>query len=138
IQRHFSEATRGQAMQQRLAQAASALRRKDATQRPSPGVRSKKLVAPTVQPMDLGDSSHGRLGVFAKRGVDSLLRYHNHYQGEINLAFARFMRDLLADHEQHAALLDAARQHIAGVDAKLGSLAKDVARFDSYFGARPY
>jgi SAM-dependent methyltransferase len=139
IRRHYSEACRGQAMQQRLSQAAAALRRKDQA-RTQPGLpRSKPaLVAPIVPPMDLGDSSHGRIGVFAKRGMNVLMRYHNHYQGEVNLAFARFMRDLLADHEEQASLLAATRQHVATVDAKLARLAGDVARLDGYFDARPY
>ena len=62
--------------------------------------------APVVSPMDLGSSSHGRLGVLIKRGVDSLLRYHMHYQGEINLAFASFMRELEAENKQLRARVD--------------------------------
>jgi 2-polyprenyl-3-methyl-5-hydroxy-6-metoxy-1,4-benzoquinol methylase len=45
--------------------------------------------------MDFAASSHGRFGVLAKRGVESLLRYHTHYQGEINLSFAAFMSQLV-------------------------------------------
>jgi hypothetical protein len=138
IERHFSEATRGQVMQQRLSQAAAALRRRDASRVQAPPRSRPSLAAPIVPPMDLGDSTHGRVGIYAKRGMNVLLRYHNHYQGEVNLAFARFMRDLLAEFEDNAALLSATRQHVAALDARLSGVGQDVARIDSYFSARPY
>jgi hypothetical protein len=42
-----------------------------------------------------------------KRGMDYLLRYHTHRQGEINLAFASFMRELEAENKQLRARVDA-------------------------------
>jgi 2-polyprenyl-3-methyl-5-hydroxy-6-metoxy-1,4-benzoquinol methylase len=75
------------------------------------------LPVPSVPPMDLSDSSHGRFGVLVKRAMNFMLRYHTHYQGEINLAFARFMRQLQADTEAQAA---------------------QVARLNRQLAARPY
>jgi SAM-dependent methyltransferase len=49
---------------------------------------------PTVPPLVLDRSSRGPLGIAVKRGVSALLRYHNHYQWEINTSFAAFMRQL--------------------------------------------
>ena len=91
--------------------------------------------------MALEDSSHGWLGVLAKRGMNFLLRYHTHYQGEINLKFAAFMRELQVEQDSHATQLAAARQHTAALDAGLAALTtvcRDLARLDGYFSARPY
>ena len=68
--------------------------------------------------MNLGRSSRGPLGVLVKRGMDSLLRYQTHYQGEINLAFASFMRELEAENKQLRARVDA-------LSARLENLARE-------------
>jgi glycosyltransferase involved in cell wall biosynthesis len=84
---------------------------------PSPAISN----VPPVPPLDLGRSSHGPLGVLVKRGLDYLLRYHTHYQGEINLAFAGYMRELEAENKQLRARVDA-------LAARLENIAKDRAR----------
>jgi hypothetical protein len=112
----YSESRVGEVIQQRLAMAArkqrfrgsSRLQARAAESLPPPG-----LPVPSVPPMELTDSSHGRLGVVVKRGMNFLLRYHTHYQGEINLAFANFLRQVQTEHEAHACQLAAARQEIA-------------------------
>jgi glycosyltransferase involved in cell wall biosynthesis/SAM-dependent methyltransferase len=145
IEEHFSESTVGSFLQTRLANAAARLKgRSRATQRVSAVhmVRPSGLEPPVVPPMDLGDSSHGRLGVLAKRSMNVLLRYHNHYQGELNIAFASFMRQLLADHDAQREELGATRELLGTtreeLSTRLAGLANDVARLDSYFAARPY
>lgn len=107
IERCYSEKRVGEVIQQRLAQVYTQL----------PAVASKSSMsristtsisnAPTVPPMQLGRSSHGPLGVLVKQGMDSLLRYHMHHQGQINLAFASFMRELEAENRQLRARVDA-------------------------------
>jgi cell division protein FtsB len=57
--------------------------------------------------LDLRQSGHGHLGVLVKRGMDYLLRYHTHYQGQLNLAFAGFLRELEAENTQLRARVDA-------------------------------
>ena len=39
--------------------------------------------------------------------MDYLLRYHSHYQGELNLAFAGFLRELEAENTQLRTRVDA-------------------------------
>jgi SAM-dependent methyltransferase len=91
--------------------------------------------------MDLGDSSHGRFGVLAKRGVESLLRYHNHYQGEINLSFAAFMRELEAIQADQDERID---QLIYQVDRIIAQIEADRPRLQAVdtlrdrIAARPY
>jgi cell division protein FtsB len=65
--------------------------------------------------MDLGRSSHGPMGVLMKRGMDYLLRYHTHYQDELNLAFASFMRELEAENKQLRARVDALTTRIENI-----------------------
>jgi SAM-dependent methyltransferase len=48
------------------------------------------------------------------------------------------MRQLQTQHQERAAELSAARQHIAGLDAKLATLTGEVSRLAGYFDARPY
>jgi glycosyltransferase involved in cell wall biosynthesis len=109
IERCYSEKRVGEVIEQRLAQI-YAQRPKVISERTSSmsQVSSASIsYAPVVPPMDLGRSSHGPLGIMIKRGMDSLLRYHLHYQGEVNLAFASFMRELEAENRQLRARVDA-------------------------------
>jgi hypothetical protein len=107
IERCYSEKRVGEVIQQRLAQVYA--------QRPAAGNESLAAWAagppisnvPAVPSMDLGRSSHGPLGVLMKHGMDCLFRYHAHYQGEVNLAFAAFMRELEAENRQLRARVDA-------------------------------
>jgi SAM-dependent methyltransferase len=143
IERHYSEASRGQAIQTRLAQATAKLKqRRSAAVRPAAGARSTALEPPTVPPMDLGGSTHGRLGVIAKRGMNFLLRYHTHYQGELNIAFAKFMRQLQSELESQATAhrdeLALLQSRLASTQESLANARRDLARIDGYFAARPY
>ena len=103
--------------------------------------------APTVPPMDLGDSSHGRVGVLIKRGMNVLLRYHTHYQGEINLAFAGFLRAARgrtgcpAPRSRRSTPLGevkALEAQLKDVIKILGNATTELARHETYFSARPY
>src|SRR5438067_683172 len=104
------------------------------------------LLSPTVPPMDLGDSSHGRVGILAKRAANVRMRYHTHYQGEVNIAFAAFVRQRQGELEAQAV---SNRDHVASLQAQItatqreleaarASASKDIARIDGYFAARPY
>jgi glycosyltransferase involved in cell wall biosynthesis len=107
IERCYSEKRVGEVIQQRLAEVyvRRAVRGFDSSLAWAPG--SSISNAPKVAPIDLDRSSHGPLGVLVKHGMDYLLRYHTHYQGEINLAFATFMRELEAENKQLRARVDA-------------------------------
>lgn len=144
IEQHFSETRVGEVIRQRLAVASSVLAQRQG--QPANGLATAKpLRAPRVPPMQLDQSSHGGLGILAKRGVEALLRYHNHYQGEINLAFAAFMRELEAIQNGQIERLD---HLISRVDqlgaqmeasqARLHALAGAQARLEGRFAARPY
>ncbi len=112
IQEHFSEARVGQRMRERLTLISASLaegRQPPSTNRVPPprgSPASTRPRAPRVPSLDLGRSGHGRVGVLVKRGVDYLLRYHTHYQGELNLAFAGFLRELEAENTQLRARVD--------------------------------
>jgi glycosyltransferase involved in cell wall biosynthesis len=112
IEQNYSAGRVGELVRERLTVVSTALaegRRPASPERmapphhPTTGTRPR---APSVPPMDLGRSGHGVLGVLVKRGVDSLLRYHTHYQGELNLAFAGFLRELEADNTQLRVRMD--------------------------------
>lgn len=166
IQQNYSEAVVGQVIQQRLAVAAA----RQAERRPAlpyaadsapapadpPAAAAISGRAPRVPPMDLGSSSHGSLGILAKRGVDLLLRYHTHYQGELNLSFASFMRELAAEQTEIQSRLDLDNQRIdalaadrdtvhvlldairARLDAITAEQERSAARINARFAARPY
>ena len=143
----FSTEPVGQALEQRLGQIAAKQRGRAAARPPGrrEPVAPAAMPLPSVPPMELGGSSHGALGVLVKRGMNFLLRYHTHYQGEINLAFASFMRQLSARQEGQAAETQAVRQHMVRLQQQLEATAMtlysvrgDVARMDTYFSARPY
>jgi hypothetical protein len=113
LEQHHSATRVGERIRARLAAVSAALaegRRPSAPERISPPRRSTtgpRPRAPRVPPLDLGRSGHGLLGLLVKRGMDSLLRYHTHYQGELNHAFAGFLRELEADNTQLRARVDA-------------------------------
>jgi glycosyltransferase involved in cell wall biosynthesis len=107
IERCYSEKRVGEVIEERLEQVYAQLPAA-MSGLPAPRVSSASIsYAPVVPSMDMGRSSHGPLGVLIKRGMDSLLRYHTHYQGEVNLAFASFMRELEAENKQLRARVDA-------------------------------
>ena len=146
----YSRSSVADALKQRLALIAGiqGLRRASATQTERQEARRPiARLAPVVPPMDLSDSSHGTAGVAMKHAMNFLLRYHNHYQGEVNLAFAAFMRQLAEEHDAQAAEVKtlAPRGQVAAVEAQIrdivkgmSALANDVARHEMYFSARPY
>jgi glycosyltransferase involved in cell wall biosynthesis/SAM-dependent methyltransferase len=144
IEQHFSAERVGAAIRQRLAVASTVLAQRRG--RPTNGlVTPKALRAPRVPPMELDQSSHGRFGVLAKRGVEALLRYHNHYQGEINLSFAAFMRELEAIQNEQIeridhviAQVDQIVAQMEGDRARLHALERAQAKLDGRFAARPY
>jgi glycosyltransferase involved in cell wall biosynthesis len=113
IEMHYSEVSVGRRMGDRLTLISAALaegRRPPSPNRVAPPRRSPASTrprAPLVPPLDLGRSGRGRVGILVKRGMDYLLRYHTHYQGEVNLAFAGFLRELEADNTQLRARVDA-------------------------------
>jgi hypothetical protein len=113
IQEHYSEMQIGERMRERLTRISAALAEghrplsPDRLAPPRRSVARARPRAPRVPPLDLGWSGHGRLGVYVKRGMDYLLRYHTHYQGEVNLAFAGFLRELEAENTQLRARVDA-------------------------------
>jgi hypothetical protein len=97
----------GEVIEQRLAQVYAQLPA-PGSELPAPRVATTSIsYAPVVPPMDMGRSGHGALGVLIKRGIDSLLRYHTHYQADVNVAFASFMRELEAENKQLRARVDA-------------------------------
>jgi glycosyltransferase involved in cell wall biosynthesis len=151
LDERYSERAVGEALQQRLAMAVARQKLRKPT-RPSVGAANGQAVAttrpvPSVPPMDLGDSSHGRVGVLMKRGMNFLLRYHTHYQGEINLAFAAFLRQLAAEQDAQGAEIKtlAPRAEVTALQAQLKDVIKilssatnNLARHETYFSARPH
>jgi SAM-dependent methyltransferase/glycosyltransferase involved in cell wall biosynthesis len=145
IEQRFSDKHVGELMRQRLTVVSGILaaRRAAAPHASLNGTAASMPAhrAPSVPPMDLGDSSHGRLGVLAKRGVESLLRYHNHYQGEINLSFAAFMRELEAIQTEQIERID---QLVYQMDMVISQIEADRPRLQAVdtlrgrFAARPY
>jgi hypothetical protein len=107
IERCYSEKRVGEVIQRRLAQVYAQWPAGKNEPSLSWTLGAPISNAPTVPPIDLGHSSHGVMGVLMKRGMDYLLRYHTHRQGEINLAFASFMRELEAENKQLRARVDA-------------------------------
>jgi hypothetical protein len=85
---------------------------------------SDRLGPPSVPPMELGHSRHGLLGVLGKRAIDFLLRYHTHYQAELNLSFAAFLRELEARERERERELDEIHGWQKQVDAHLKALQK--------------
>ncbi|MGI9145258.1 MAG: methyltransferase domain-containing protein [Chloroflexota bacterium] len=150
LEEHYSEQAVGEVLQQRLALAVTRLQQRAPVKTQVGLARTSAPAAravPTVPPMDLGDSSHGRVGVLMKRGMNFLLRYHTHYQGEINLAFAGFLRQLAADQDAQGAEIKtlAPRGEVKALEAQLkdvikvlGKTATELARHETYFSARPY
>jgi glycosyltransferase involved in cell wall biosynthesis/phospholipid N-methyltransferase len=150
LEEGYSEQAVGEVLQQRLALAVTRQKQRAAA-KTSSGFAEAHAPAPRavpiVPPMDLGDSSHGRLGVLMKRGMNFLLRYHTHYQGEINLAFAAFLRQLSAEQDAQAAEIKTLepRGEVKALEAQLKDVIKllskattELARHETYFSARPY
>jgi glycosyltransferase involved in cell wall biosynthesis len=113
IEQHYSATCVGEQMRERLTVISAALaegRRPPSPERLAPPRRPATPArprAPRVPRLDLRRSGHGHLGVLVKRGMGYLLRYHTHYQGELNLAFAGFLRELEAENIQLRARVDA-------------------------------
>jgi SAM-dependent methyltransferase len=135
IEQNFSAERVGEAVRQRLAVASTVLNQRQAHATNGRVAAAKPAWrAPRVPPMELDESSHGRLGALAKRGVESMLRYHNHYQGEINLSFAAFMRELEMVQNEH-------QERIEHLLSQVDTLIADRPRLDKVsgrFAARPY
>jgi len=150
LEERYSEQAVGEVLQQRLALAVARQEHR-APAKTISGFADAEVPAsravPSVPPMDLGDSSHGRVGVLMKRGMNFLLRYHTHYQGEINLAFAAFLRQLSAEQDAQAAEVKtlAPRGEVKALEAQLkdvikilGKATTELARHETYFNTRPY
>jgi glycosyltransferase involved in cell wall biosynthesis/SAM-dependent methyltransferase len=114
LERQFSQRVVGEVVQRRLARA-SAARRARVAKSPVTTLTSHASAggAPEVPGLDMTASSHGRLGVFIKQGVNFLLRYHTHYQDEINRDFARFMKQLDAEQQAQKAQFDRLSSYLA-------------------------
>jgi glycosyltransferase involved in cell wall biosynthesis/SAM-dependent methyltransferase len=146
IEQHFSAARVGEVIRQRLAVVSRVVAQRQGQQRvdgrPGSGISSTPISrAPRVPPMELEESSHGRVGVLAKRGVEALLRYHNHYQGEVNLSFAAFMRELEAIQNEHGERIDHLLSYVdllIADRARLDALEQGQARMSGRLAARPY
>jgi glycosyltransferase involved in cell wall biosynthesis len=119
IERCYSEKRVGEVIERRLAQVYARLPAATAESSMSRASTVPISYAPVVRPMDLGRSSHGPLGVFIKRGMNSLLRYHTHYQDEVNVAFASFMRELEAENRQLRARVDALSTRLENLTREL-------------------
>lgn len=98
---------------------------------------TRGLQPPTVPQLDLNHSRTGAVGLLAKRAAHLLVRYHTHYQWQINTSFAEFMqnmharmaeqdnkiRELGRDSSRARAALEAVEARIEDLNGKISAIA---------------